>query len=291
MEPPDVAHTLEIGVTPLGLMRTRHHRLDLRQGSSADGLLLRVSLALPLAKTGPYYVWYVLDPEPELFALVVAHIFGRAGYDADDSLGASPLRRVAVVGVGHHPESCLAGHADGWDVSALRELRRAHFLRAEGGFLEALCDRVVPFAEASLGLGAFGPAQRALLGCSLSSLLALRTIFLRPATFGHYVLGSPSLPLAQGLFKVEEERAAAYVPAARGCDTGLLLLAGEAEGTIRGGGNEIPLQAHRLAERLRGRKLGVELRLVAGEDHGSLKPSLVSGGAGWLERRLAHVPV
>ncbi len=50
----------------------------------------------------------VLDPEPELFALATAHLFGRAGYEANGSPMASPLKRVAVVGVGRHPGSFRA---------------------------------------------------------------------------------------------------------------------------------------------------------------------------------------
>ena len=62
------------------------------------------------------------------------------------------------------------------------------------------------------------------------------------------------------------------------------------EGSIRGGGNQIPMRAHQMVERLRSRKLQCEMKLIPGEDHGSLKPSLVSSGLGWLEKRMAATP-
>ena len=213
----------EASAAPLGLLRTRHERFE-----AADGeLCLRLSFAAPLSKVGPVTVLYVLDPEPELFVLAAAHILGRAGYDADGSHDASPLQRLAVVGVGHHPSTFGGDDAGGWDVVRLRELRRAHFLRNEGGFLAALCESIVPHAEARLGLGAIAPEQRCLLGCSLSSLLALRSLIFFPGTFGHYILGSPSLPLGQSVFDEEKQQASVYGPVAEKHKTALLILAGE----------------------------------------------------------------
>jgi hypothetical protein len=43
-----------------------------------DGLSLKLSVARPLSRRAPLRVLYVLDPEPELFALTCAHIFVRA---------------------------------------------------------------------------------------------------------------------------------------------------------------------------------------------------------------------
>ena len=49
------------------------------------------------------YILYVLDPEPELFALAAVHAFGRYGYNTGDDPDASILRKCAIVGVGHVP--------------------------------------------------------------------------------------------------------------------------------------------------------------------------------------------
>ena len=65
----------------------------------------------------------------QLFALAAAHVFGRFGYDES-----SPLRGLAIVGIGHHPDTFASAETApglGWDVSALRELRRAHVDRLQ----------------------------------------------------------------------------------------------------------------------------------------------------------------
>jgi hypothetical protein len=269
--------------------RTVHEVLEL------DGLSLKLSVARPLSRRAPLRVLYVLDPEPELFALTCAHIFGRYGYDADEDERASHMRRCAIVGVGHDP-SLFDFTCDGWDVAKLRELRRAHFLRDErdGFFRHALIEHAVPRAEALLGCS-LTSEQRAVMGCSLSSLAALRTLLrssgTQPRTFDVLVLGSPSLPLCPAL--LDEAR-----DASKGGQTKqpakIMFVTGEAEADpILGNG--IPAAAKTMAGLLTTLGHQVSTVEVAGEDHGSLKPSLVSRGLGfaascWQSCGLAATP-
>jgi hypothetical protein len=157
----------------IGLSRVSHSSFV------CGDLLLRLSVAPALDARAPEYVLYVLDPEPEIFALAACHAYSRFGYvETDDDPDASVLRRCAIVGVGHNPALFGAGQRS-FDVDALRTMRRMHFRDDEGGFLRALCEQVVPHCETLLGIAALPPERRALLGCSLSSLLALRAV-LRP---------------------------------------------------------------------------------------------------------------
>ena len=266
------------------------------------GLTLRLSVAPPVGGGAPTGVLYVLDPEPELFVLVAAHVLSRAGYDSE-SAPPSPLRGLAVVGVGHHPDAMLGAAtlgfrgADGsWDVDAMRALRRRDFLgrdaaEAPGRFLDALCDVVVPRAEAALaaragGSGARLPAaRRAILGCSLSALVGLRALFdggPRGAVFGRFILGSPSLPLCPEV--VELERRPEWARGARRVGARVFFAAGELEGNPRSGGNSIPKAAQRMADALKKRGVAAsDVQMIKGEEHGTAKPSIVSRGLSWLE--------
>jgi len=297
---PDLKRELGVPVVAPGHARVEHHSIDV------EGLALRISIAPPLNSSGPpAAILYILDPDPELFPLAAVHIFGRAGFDDDASPSASVLRCIAVVGVGHHPRSFSATSV-GWDVAALRELRRRDFLRNDpGSFLHALCTVVVPQVERHLGCQVDLPSgRRGLLGCSLSSLFALRVPFSHPCLFGKFILGSPSLPLAaryaddlnilqQRWLKSIREPAASGAPSSQ-LDLAVLFVAGEAEGFAEqdesgNRGNGIPQAAQRLAVELRSCGVDVgDVVLIAGEDHGSVKPSLVSQGLGWLERSWAR---
>ena len=267
-----------------GLARVRHVQLDV------GGLHLRLSVARPLSQSPPSCAMYILDPEPELFALATAHLFGRFGYDSDDADdGTSLMRRCAVVGIGFDPESSFECTEDGWNVGKLKELRRAHFLRDahDGAFHKALLEHAVPRAEALLDCS-LSSNRRALVGCSLTSLFALRTLLRsgdtrksgcasHPHAFGLLVLGSPSLPLCPSLLD-EAYKAHKAGPTHPLAD--VIIITGEREGGVQGNG--IPAKAKTMAELLRRLGHRVSSVEIAGEDHGSLKPSLISRGVGFV---------
>ena len=226
---------------------------------------------MPLDRSKLQFILYVLDPEPELFALAAVHAFGRYGYNTGDDPDASILRKCAIVGVGHDSAAYEAGPF-GFNVEALRDLRRLHF-RYDGipdsrAFLEALRTDIVPHCEQSLlELPEMLPREnRALLGCSLSSLLALRTV-LRPKNqlepsrsrstgggdvFGVLVCGSPSLIFtpelineARRVFPEKSKKEAKH-------PVKLLFVSGETEARKPvDGGNGIPQAADYMAGLLR----------------------------------------
>lgn len=271
---------------PCGLQRAT------RESITIKGIHLQLSYA-PALSSSTEYIVYLLDPEPEMFTLACTHLYARFGHVNDDAdPEASLMRDVAIVGVGHHPDS-FAANKDSWDTDGLRELRRKHFLRGEGNFLGTLLDDVIPRTEAFLlGTSAAAPHQRAILGCSLSSLLALRSLLSAPLRPGGRVcdaliLGSPSLPLvAPGIF--DEVMAAAQWRdrSPEAAPASVLIVVGEGEADPLAG-NGIPAAAEVMAHMLRAQGHEVTSATIAGEDHGSLKPSLISRGMGWLEKHWA----
>ena len=275
---------------------TTEHRVD-----HAEGYALHVTITPARDQQTPLAVLYVLDPEPELltYAVVMVLIQSLEAYHE------AFWSRIAVVGVGHMPSSYGAGPA-GWNVAALKELRRADFKRSSP-FLAALCDTVVPYSESQLGISAL-PSQRALVGASLSSLVLLRSLFLHPGLFGRYVFGSPSLPLAPELFELESS--SKYAKAAHG--TRCVFVAGQHEGGIV---KDAERMACTLAATLqqseegRGRQrskaaqggkgacraeVGPEggapshAQIVPQEDHTTVKPLIIAHGLQWLHS-LAHI--
>merc|ERR1712151_155354 len=101
-----------------------------------------------------------------------------------------------------------------------------------------------------MGLESLPMNQRAILGCSLSALVALRMFFLHPGLFGKFVLGSPSLPLAPDIARLEQSEAKSYAVKDILAHAAFLFVAGAAEGrTDRG--VSIPAMAQQLAIALR----------------------------------------
>lgn len=191
------------------------------------------------------------------------------------------MRRCALIGVGHDPKLYDAGPYS-FSVEKLRTLRRKHF-RDESAFAEIMCDTVVPYSEATvLGMAEVQPRQRALLGCSLSSLLALRTMLRPEQIFGQFICGSPSLHFVPQL--VNDARAACREKASSPSHL-LMVVGGFEERPLSEGGNEIPQASREMADVLRKGGHRVDPMLVlAGESHDSLKPALISRACGWLEQ-------
>ena len=106
-----------------GLARVRHEHLNL-----GGDLCILLSIAEPLSCTAlhPKFVLYVLDPEPELFAIATAHMYSRYGYEFTE--GSEPsMRHVAIVGVGHDP-ALYDANAYGFDAAKLRDLGESTFV-------------------------------------------------------------------------------------------------------------------------------------------------------------------
>jgi hypothetical protein len=250
---------------------------------SRTGQHIELLVSRPLCSTRPpAAVLYVLDPYPEIFAITCTHLLGRCGYESDKNPNVSALRRLAVVGVGHDPAEFKAD-PHGWDVGALKALRRRDFLfDRDNAFLSSLAEAVAR-AEAFLGLGAAALAvhRRALLGCSLSSLLTLRTLFDLPGTFGALIAGSPSLPLAPRLLAVARRSPPVAPDSARD----ILLVTSEGDSDIDGRAS-IASKAAEMAEALRQNGHRATDVLLAGETHGSMKPALVSRCFTWLEAEI-----
>lgn len=265
-----------------GLLRTRHHPF------TVGGLKLRISLAPPLAGGMPDAVMYVMDAEPELFPLAALHLYGRTGYCLDkDDPKYSPLRHLAVVGVGHDP-ACYGMLESGWDVATLRALRRRDYWKDCGNFLKVLCDNVVPWAEQQLGVVKLSAARRAILGSSLSSGFALRTLFLRPGLFGKLILGSPSLHLMPDMFELAESCAPDYLKEEVWMATSVLFISTEHETqAVQPPGNGIPAAARKMAAILKDKGIDTsDVHLLEDEAHESMKPALTTRGLGWLEEKL-----
>ena len=272
----------------VSLARCSHSTLDL-----GEDCRLHISVAPPLDnRAPPSFVLYILDPEFELFATAASHLYSRFNYvSSDDDESASVLRKVALVGVGHHPSLFEAG-AFKFSVTALRDLRRKHFRDdTDGSFVEALCTKVVPYCESTL-LGItthVAPSQRALLGSSLSSLPALRTVLRGTSggagggdVFGNLICGSPSLIFTPKL--VQDARNASRGPPSA-TPVRILIIVGEAESRRKAdGGNGIPQAAEYTASLLSHCGHRTEMIAIDQETHNSLKPSQVSRALGWLEQ-------
>eukprot|EP00930_Biecheleria_cincta_P004474 TRINITY_DN105389_c0_g1_i1.p1 TRINITY_DN105389_c0_g1~~TRINITY_DN105389_c0_g1_i1.p1 ORF type:complete len:250 (+),score=26.69 TRINITY_DN105389_c0_g1_i1:187-936(+) len=99
------------------------------------------------------FILYVLDPEPERFALVTTNLYGLQGYYRDGDEGATALRHVAVAGFGRAPLA-FDQNPSGFDSAKLSELRRADFTGSGGAsqFLEALYKAVLLVEEELLQL-------------------------------------------------------------------------------------------------------------------------------------------
>eukprot|EP00931_Biecheleriopsis_adriatica_P051696 TRINITY_DN30013_c0_g2_i2.p1 TRINITY_DN30013_c0_g2~~TRINITY_DN30013_c0_g2_i2.p1 ORF type:complete len:628 (-),score=91.60 TRINITY_DN30013_c0_g2_i2:70-1953(-) len=257
----------EGGVVPQGLLRSWEQNHKVVIGT----LALRLSYAPPLAGGAPVAVLYVLDPEPELFALSALHIFSRAGQRSDQDF-TSQLHLIGVVGVGHHP-SCADGNSE-----VMHELRQRDFLQAPKGelgmFMDALCSEVVPHAERHLGCELpLLPSRRAVMGCSFSCTAALRMLLLRPGVFGNFALGSPYFQVVPDCSTATAEESGDEIS-----KTSVFILVGAESG------NSVSLKAQQMADELQKRGVRVSgVHVLAGEDSSSLKPSFVSRTISWLE--------
>lgn len=250
-----------------------------------------------------------------LFGAACLATYAGAGYYAGAPSAApeSIYRHLCVVGVGHAKDSYGSG-AHGWDASTLKALRRRDFPplnhpeitpgRGKNAHAErlalALDATVFEHVEQKL-LGLASPTRRALLGASYSACLALQTLLIAPTSIDAYILGSPSVPFDPELLAWLSE---APIVKQSACAPGAFIAYGALErepeleselesqpaGTTQRRTTKlanvhfgIPAGSHDLASTLRERGVMVDgAHEVEGEDHTSLKLTLVSRGLAWL---------
>jgi hypothetical protein len=300
----------------LGLERVEKLSLVLPDTNGLGTLALDITIARPPTPSPlPPIILYVLDPEPILFGAAALHAFAGSTYyrSAPLVVPESLYHRLYIVGVGHAPEEFTDGR--GIDAPALRQLRRRDFPPVDhpsvrpGGRLNARARRfstelaraVFPHVEAFLELGTPRPAHRALLGASYSAVLALQTLYHAPGAVDSYILGSPSVPFdpiilewlgdtSHTLGATAHHRTAAFI-AFGAQEREETPPDGKLTQRLQNVHHGIPDGASRLADILRGRGLAVDGPAeIDGEDHTSLKLSLVSRGISWLLIR-AHAVV
>jgi len=300
----------------IGLARTSRHSLTLPADHTHDALTLEITWAPPPANDTAGLqpiVFYVLDPFPILFGAAALHAYSTSGYfsSAPATNPETSFRRMHVVGIGHSL-SDFEADAQGWNNVALRQLRRRDFPpfdhpsirpgRAQNEnaarLAKALTTDVVHYVEQQL-LGLQATPRRVMLGASYSAVMALQGALHHPDVLDDLVLGSPSIPFdpqfmqTLGMLQLPTDAAGqkknmgAFIavgaeerePEPEPGDT---RLCSRAANVHRG----IPDSAHELAALLR--SLGVQVdgaHEIEGEDHTSLKLSLVSRGMKWAARR------
>jgi predicted alpha/beta superfamily hydrolase len=105
----------------------------------------------------------------------------------------------------------------------------AHGLGGAPSFLEFLCGEIIPALEARYSLA---PAERSLLGYSLSGLFAAYVLFHRPEIFSRYLIISPSLWWDEASILKDE---AAWAASHTDLGAKVLLIGGESEEEPGGG--------------------------------------------------------
>jgi len=191
-----------------GLKRVRHCTKEI------GGQALHIQVAAPLKKGPPRKVVYILDPEPELFVLMSTALYGRVGYYPEDPVTGEDhpmcqksleqgtdlcvLRDAALVGVGFDPRSYELG-AEGWNTEKLVELRRKWFKEHPDVWVGILSSSELHGVAEREMLGIADqqiPREcRAIMGFSLSGVVAAKVVFNPSGRFGVAVLNEPAIPV------------------------------------------------------------------------------------------------
>lgn len=229
------------------------------------------------------------EPYPLLVCLDAQWTFGTV-CDAALNLGLARLMpRVVVVGVGWTADSARAVvHAraaaftptrGALPAAVTRSMADAPVYGQAADFQHWLLDEALPMLARRY---AVDPADRTLIGHSLSGLFGLYTLFTRPAAFSRWLLASPSSWWDERMIFAREADAGrpAIAPGTR-----VFLSAGSEETLI----GEIPMVANteamqaRLAAH-RNPSVDSHFVLLDGELHHSTIPAAVSRGLRWLFR-------
>ena len=229
------------------------------------------------------------EPYPVLVCLDAQWTFGTV-CDAALNLGlARLLPRMIVVGVGWSAQTAReVVHARALDYTptvaelpavAARNMAGAPAFGGAPDFQRWLLDDALPGLQAIYRLD---PAERTLIGHSLSGLFSLYTLLTRPDAFSRWLIASPSSWWDNRIVFELEQRSLAHGPSLRGR---VFLSVGALEESIGG----IPMLANtemfhaRLAAR-RSEQFDTTLTVLPGEIHHSTIPAAVSHGLRWLYR-------
>jgi len=229
------------------------------------------------------------EPYPVLVCLDAQWTFGTV-CDAALNLGlARLLPRVIVIGVGwtaqtarevvHARALAFTPTAGTIPDSVARNMAGAPAFGGAPEYQRWLLDDALPALQS---IYAIDPAERTLVGHSLSGLFSLYTLFTRPAAFSRWLIASPSSWWDNRLIFDLEQRNLRDGPRS---DGRVFLSVGEGESRV----GEIPMLANtemlhaRLAAR---RRDGFDstFEVLAGEVHHSTIPAAISHGLRWLYR-------
>lgn len=229
------------------------------------------------------------EPYPVLVCLDAQWTLGTVS-DVALNLGlARLLPRLIVIGVDWSARTAReVVHARALDFTptvaalppvAARNLADAPAFGGAPAFQAWLLDDALPELQAIYGID---PAQRTLIGHSLSGLFALYTLLTRPAAFARWLVASPSSWWDERMIFDLEQHNRVHGPALAGR---VFLSVGEQEASLGG----IPMLANteafhaRLAAR-RSERFETTLSILPGEIHYSTIPAAVSHGLRWLFR-------
>lgn len=222
-----------------------------------------------------YPVLYVTDA-PYAFPLIRA-IAGRVDRHG---VGLAPF---ILVGLGYAKgESGVVSRNRDYTPTA-----RTHG-RAEPGsvygqgaaYLTHLADTVIPLVDARWRTD---PARRLYAGHSYGGLLGIQALFERPGLFTDYILGSPSLWFDK---RQPFEAEARHAQSRRRLPARVRVYVGgnEVPGKSKPGTPDMVGDAKRFVAQLRTRRyqgLDVGIQVLAGEDHATVFPRLITHGLMW----------
>ena len=189
-----------------------------------------------------------------------------------------------IVGVRH--ARAQFNETTGWDVSLPRW--SCWYQRDCRDWLaDAFGNQILQRVEHQL-LNMTEQPRRAMLGMGHSATFALQVLSRQPASFQDFILGSPYPQPYVGLVDALQQLSEALR-----AKIGISIILGERENEgVTNAANihdEVVPHGSELAKALT--QLGLEVNgpvLVDGEDHSSLKLSLVSRGLAWLTARRIH---
>ncbi len=235
-----------------------------------------VSLPADYATTTRRYpVVYVTDA-PYAFPLIraIAGRVNRHGVGLDDFI---------LVGLGYaQGDSGVASrNRDYTPTDRGRDPKKPEAVYGQGGaYLEFLAQDVLPLVDARYRTD---PRRRIYVGHSYGSLLGLQAMLERPGLFSHHILGSPSLWFDRGQpFEALQRHAKTHTDLA--AQVRFYVGGLERPTRQRPDDEDMVAQLQRYVAALRAQRwpaLDVQASVLAGEDHATVFPRLITQGLMW----------